>query len=68
MKAPGTLRSVACASLMVWSATAQNLMVNGGFETPAVATWVQYALGSTDLTGWAIVSTLTGGTHYSVTR
>ena len=42
---------------MVLSATAQNLVLNGGFEDPDIADWAGYAPGDTGLTSWTIDAT-----------
>jgi hypothetical protein len=36
------------------AAVTNNLVVNGGFESPVMSSWAQYATGSTGVTGWVV--------------
>lgn len=58
------LATTALAGLMAWSASAQNLVTNGGFESPVVPSspgYVNYAAGSTGITGWTVDTTPADG-------
>ncbi|MBI4325721.1 MAG: Ig-like domain-containing protein [Chloroflexi bacterium] len=52
-----TLVVTALGGVLLWNAAAQNLVVNGDFESPVLPSWVAYSPGSTDLTGWTIDDT-----------
>jgi len=58
-----TTLMVAIASLLVWNAQAQNLIVNGDFEDPVQANFSAYSPGDTNLTGWTIGGS--GVQHFS---
>ena len=50
-----TTLAAVLTSLVAWSATAQNLVTNGGFEDPDLGSdWAPYAAGDTSLTGWTV--------------
>ena len=52
-----TLAITALGGLLIWNAAAQNLVVNGGFESPITDYYTSFAPGSIALTGWTIDAT-----------
>jgi hypothetical protein len=45
---------ITISGLAIWNVAAQNLVINGGFEDPVVASFATYPAGNTSLTGWTI--------------
>ncbi len=51
------LAIAALGGLLIWNAAAQNLIINGGFESPTTAYYTSLSPGSIALTGWTIDAT-----------